>query len=288
MNSSRSFPLSRPLLRYQADWRSLFFLTLLTFCFVVEWTGFWRSWHLWLLSCFLTIIACNVKHNHMHCRTFHSVALNTFLNFWLGFCTGTTTTEILTEHNERHHGHINEEVDYVRATLVNFRSQILNVLFFFPTAFVRLKLTKPSDLKRWRRSNRRLFWQSLSEKIILYSAVVVLLILDWKSTVLFPVLPWINGQWWLFTFGLFQHQDMDGHSPYNNSRNITSFWFNWFYINIGFHSAHHLRPGVHWSLLPELHRREIAPHLDPRLEEKSMASFYWNWFLGKHRSGRTT
>ena len=76
--------------------------------------------------------------------------------------------------------------------------------------------------------------------------------------------------------------------PYNNSRNVTSFWFNWIYINIGFHSAHHLRPGVHWSLLPDLHNREeIAPHLDPRLDEKSMFSFYWNWFAGKHRFRRS-
>jgi hypothetical protein len=165
MTSSPSFPLARPLLRYQADWRSLFFLILLTFCFAVEWTGFCRSWLVWLLTCFLTIVACNVKHNHMHCRTFHSTTLNRLLNYWLGFSTGTTTTEILTEHNERHHGHINEEIDYVRATLVDFRSQFLNVLLFFPRAFIRLKLTKPSDLKRWRRTNRRLFWQSLSEKV---------------------------------------------------------------------------------------------------------------------------
>jgi fatty acid desaturase len=286
MTSSPSFPLARPLLRYQADWRSLFFLLILTFCFAVEWTGFYRSWLVWLLTCFLTIVACNVKHNHMHCRTFHSATLNRLLNYWLGFSTGTTTTEILTEHNERHHGHINDEIDYVRATLVDFRSQFLNVLLFFPRAFIRLKLTKPSDLKRWRRTNRRLFWQSLSEKVALYSGVIVLLFLDWKSTVIFILLPWINGQWWLFTFGLFQHQDMDGASPYNNSRNVTSFWFNWFYINIGFHSAHHLRPGVHWSLLPDLHLSKIAPHLDPKLDEKSMVSFYWNWFAGKHRQGR--
>jgi beta-carotene hydroxylase len=286
MNSPRTFPLAKPLLRYQADWRSLFFLIVLTFCFAIEWTGFCRGWPLRVFTCFLAIVACNVKHNQMHCRMFHSALLNTLLNYWLGFCTGTTTTDILTEHNERHHGHINEEVDYVRTTLVNFRSQILNVLFFFPRAFIRLQLEKPSDLKRWRRTNRLLFWQSLSEKIVLYSGTVALLLLDWKATAIFVLLPWLNGQWWLFTFGLFQHQDMDGESPYNNSRNITSVWFNWFYINIGFHSAHHFRPGVHWSLLPELHRLEIAPHLDPSLDEKSMVSFYWNWFAGKHRQRR--
>lgn len=270
-------------LRYPADWRSLLFLTALTFCFVAGWTGFLQSWILWLASSVLTIIACNVKHNHMHCRTFNSPTLNLLFNYWLGFCTGTTATEILTEHNERHHGHINEEIDYVRTTLVNFRSQLLNVLFFFPKAYLHLKLTKPSDLARWRKSHRRLYWQSLSEKIVLYSGLLALLMADWKSTLIFILLPWMNGQWWLLTFGLFQHQDMQGDSKFGNSRNITSFWFNWFYLNIGYHTAHHLRPGVHWSLLPVLHEKEIAPHLDPALDEKSLFSFYRNWFAGTHR-----
>jgi fatty acid desaturase len=278
-------PTPNSILRYKADRRSLLFLTILTICFIVEWTGICRNWILWIVSCIFTIVACNVKHNHMHCRIFHSATLNSLLNYWLGFCTGTTATEILTEHNERHHGHINEDIDYVRANLVGFRSQILNVLCFFPIAFIGLKRTKPSDLKRWRQTNPSMYWQSLSERIVLYLGIVVLLVIDWKSTLAYIILPWANGQWWLFTFGLFQHQDMEPYCPYNNSRNITSFWFNWFYFNIGFHSAHHLRPGVHWSLLPDLHKREIAARLDPRLDEKSMISFYWNWFAGKHRKG---
>jgi fatty acid desaturase len=90
MNSPRTFPLAKPLLRYQADWRSLFFLIVLTFCFAIEWTGFCRGWPLRVFTCFLAIVACNVKHNQMHCRMFHSALLNTLLNYWLGFCTGTT------------------------------------------------------------------------------------------------------------------------------------------------------------------------------------------------------
>ena len=270
------------LLRYRADWRSLFFLTALTACMVLGWTGLCRSPLLIAASCLLTIVACNVKHNHMHCRTFHAAILNALFNHWLGFCTGTTATEIVSEHNERHHGHINEEIDFVRSSLVRFRSQVLNVLFFFPIALFRLKWSKPSDLVRWRK-NRRVYRQIIAERIVLYGGVTALLVADWKATLLYIFVPWLNGQWWLFTFNLFQHQDMDADSPYDNSRNVVSFWFNWFYLNIGYHSAHHLRPGVHWSLLSEVHRREIEPHINPRLEEKSMISFYWNWFAGKHR-----
>jgi fatty acid desaturase len=37
------------------------------------------------------------------------------------------------------------------------------------------------------------------------------------------------------------------------SRNRDNRIFNWLTGNLGLHTAHHKRPGLHWSLLPELH-----------------------------------
>jgi fatty acid desaturase len=281
MNTLTSI-LRAPILRYQADWRSILSLALLTFFFASQWTGIWRHWTLYILTGFLTVIATNVKHNHMHVRVFHSRWLNLILNHWLGFCTGTTATEIISEHNERHHNHVNEKRDFVRADLVRFQNQYFNILFFFPIAFLLLRLTKPSDLSRYWKSNRTLFWNCITERIVLYPTIIFLLWIDWKATVIYLLLPWLYGQWWLFTFNLFQHQGVDGDDPYKNSRNLTSFWFNWFYLNIGFHSAHHLKPSVHWSLLPELHAKEIFPFLPSSLDSKSMLSFYGNWFTKAH------
>ena len=52
--------------------------------------------------------------------------------------------------------------------------------------------------------------------------------------------------------------------PYNHSRNHIGRVLNWCLFNNGFHTAHHMRPGLHWSELPDFHR-EIAANIHPRL-----------------------
>ena len=34
---------------------------------------------------------------------------------------------------------------------------------------------------------------------------------------------------------------------------------NWFTFNNGYHGIHHMKPGLHWSLAPEVHAKELAP-----------------------------
>lgn len=45
----------------------------------------------------------------------------------------------------------------------------------------------------------------------------------------------------------------------------------WFF-NIGYHTAHHLQPRLHWSALPAAHQR-IASQIDPRLTERSLLRY---------------
>jgi len=52
-------------------------------------------------------------------------------------------------------------------------------------------------------------------------------------------------------------------SHFDASVNRVHRLFNVLSWNLGYHTAHHLRPGVHWSLLPELHaeiRERIPEH----------------------------
>jgi hypothetical protein len=43
-------------------------------------------------------------------------------------------------------------------------------------------------------------------------------------------------------------------------------------FNAGFHTAHHERPGAHWSTLPALHA-SIEGHIDARLNQRSLLWF---------------
>ncbi len=265
-------------LRHRSDWRAMGFLTLQTLVMFGLWTGEFRNLAAWYGLAWLTAIAANVKHNHMHRRTFHSAWANILLDHWLGLMTGTTSTSIITEHNLRHHGHNNSEDDYVRASLVGFRSQWLNVLCFFPRAWFELYFRKPLDFAIWWKTNRTLFWRGLAEQISLWGVFVTLLIFDWRATLLYIALPWLHGQWWLVTFNLLQHQALAPDDPWQNSRNLTGRWLNFFFFNVGFHTAHHLKPTLHWSELPRFHAEQIAPRIDPALVSPNLWSFYRDWF----------
>jgi fatty acid desaturase len=70
---------------------------------------------------------------------------------------------------------------------------------------------------------------------------------------------------------LLQHQDCDTTSEFDHSRNVTGRITNWILLNNGYHTAHHLRPSLHWSCLPDYHRKHVAPRIDPALDHRSFA-----------------
>jgi fatty acid desaturase len=61
-----------------------------------------------------------------------------------------------------------------------------------------------------------------------------------------------------------QHAGLDADEPLAASYNITHKWYNILTGNVGYHTAHHLSPHLHWSKLPAFHRTiqdRIPAHL---------------------------
>jgi fatty acid desaturase len=270
---------SGPLLRFAADWRSLSFLALLYGLFAVQWLGWARHGALWGATAVLAFVACIVKHNHVHCRTFRDRCWNAALDHALGLATGHPTSAIVTAHNVRHHAHNQTGLDWVRCSLVRFRWNWLNLLAFAVVSVWTMRREKPSDLARWRRERPRLYRQAIAERAVLYGATAGLLWLDWQATLAYVVAPWLVGQWALVTINLLQHQDCDPASELDHSRNVTGGLINWLVLNNGFHTAHHLRPALHWSLLPELHRTRVLPGIRPGLSDRSLLIAIWRQFV---------
>ena len=83
----------------------------------------------------------------------------------------------------------------------------------------------------------------------------------------------------IVSINLLQHQDCDFDSRFDHSRNWTGKMLNWCLFNNGFHTAHHLYPGAHWSQLPKLHDRRVARHISPSLIETSLVASVWRRFV---------
>ena len=270
-------------LRHVDDWRTIAFLVLLCLCFFIQWTGVFRSWALLSVTFILSFVACVAKHNHIHCRTFSNRTWNRAWEFVLGICTGQSTAAIIPVHNERHHARNHSDEDFVRSTIVNFRRNWLN-LAAFPFRVVWLvHRNKSEDVAGWRERKPRLWRHLQQERAAVIIFIVVLLTINWKATLLYVALPWAFGQWGIVTINLLQHQDCDHDSEFNHSRNLTGRFVNWLFLNNGYHTAHHLRPTLHWSRLPEFHRTSVEPFMRRELNHHSFFACLWKQFF---RGGR--
>ncbi len=258
-----------PRLRHSADLRALCFLALTLFLLGGNWCGWLPGPISWLASAFLAFICCVIAHNHMHLPIFRGTVWNSLFQLALMFGSGQPPTGIITAHNERHHQSPDSGNDFVRTSLVRSRSNALNLIAFPFLSIITMIREKPNDLVRWKCARPRLYRQALLERSVFYGVLIVLVIADWRATLIFLVLPWLIAQLVLVGVNLLQHQDCDTTSEYDHSRNVTGGLINFFLLNNGYHTAHHLRPAMHWSLLPEFHRNHVLPRINPILNHRT-------------------
>lgn len=261
-----------PRLRHRSDLRSLGFLACALFLSGLAWLGMFRHPLAFLLSCLFAFVCCIIAHNHMHLPVFRSRFWNSCFQLILMFGSGQPPTGIITAHNERHHLHPDSEQDFVRTSLVKSRWNVINLIAFPFLSIAAMFREKPNDLEIWKASRPFLYRQGLLERTVFYGVLVILMIVDWKSTLLALVLPWIIAQLMLVGVNLLQHQDCNIASEFDHSRNVSGAVSNWFLLNNGYHTAHHLRPAMHWSRLPDFHRSHIAPRMNPALDHPTFTA----------------
>ena len=69
-----------------------------------------------------------------------------------------------------------------------------------------------------------------------------------------------------------QHADCEVGSEYNHSRNFTGKLFNFMFLNVGYHTAHHLHDRIHWTELPALHE-QIQHNIKPEMCKSSFIGY---------------
>ena len=109
--------------------------------------------------------------------------------------------------------------------------------------------------------------------IIQCSLLLILIAYRPLAGVLIFLIPMISGIIVTVYTTYHHHSGLDSDDPYRSSYNIDEQWYNWLTGNLGYHTAHHLKGSLHWSLLPEFHR-EIAAKIEPRYYKKYNLLWY--------------
>ena len=196
---------------------------------------------------------CAWNHHHQHTRTFYSQVLNRLLEFFYALHTGVTTNLWVLHHVLGHHRNYldqsSDESGWQRAdgTKMNVVEYTLTIA---GTAY-----------QRGYRVGKK--FPRVQRDYVLYSTLtfigVFALVLYRPAAGLFVfVLPMIISLLFTSWVTYDHHSGLDTDDVFAASHNNVGKFYNLITGNLGYHTAHHYRQGLHWSKLPELHEKLVG------------------------------
>jgi beta-carotene hydroxylase len=273
------------MLRFQSDVRTIIFMILTTAILIILWK--WSSEMNTLLfsivysaQLLMAISVSTMTHNHQHLPMWKKKWLNILTDNWLTVFYGFPVFAWIPTHNLNHHRHINTEEDYTKTYRYSESNNLLTLLSYPSISGYFQQKVVGSYLWKLKSENKKKFYFSCIQITSLVLWIAVGLIVDWRKALLYIVIPQQLSLFIVLIFNYVQHIHADEEDPFNNSRNFTGSILNYILLNNGYHTAHHVSTGLHWSQLPEKHR-ELAPKIDPILNEDNMGWYFFrNYILG--------
>jgi beta-carotene hydroxylase len=187
-------------------------------------------------------------HNHHHLTTFRRPLLNRAFEVVMFLQLGMLPYVYTLHHNLGHHRHyLDQRVDSNRwrrrsgGTMGSWEFACVLALNIYPTAY-RIGRTHPALFGRFRRM-----------ALVCTAVVGVLVGIDPVNALLVFVLPLPFALLLQAQATHYQHAGLDAQDPWRASRSATARYYNIRTFNLGYHTAHHLRPSLHWSRLPAFH-----------------------------------
>lgn len=206
------------------------------------------SWSICSLLWKMFIGAWN--HHHQHVNTFYSPFLNRALEVVLTFHTGVSTNLWVLHHNLGHH------LNYLDQSKDESRWQRAD-----GTKMGRLEYTLKVALTGYPRGFKVGTNYPKHQSGLVGMGVINLLILglmftySWKGALIVFALPMLISYLATCWTTYHHHAGLDSDDHFHASHNVTNKWHNIITGNLGYHTAHHYKQGVHWSELPKLHEK---------------------------------
>jgi fatty acid desaturase len=281
--SARETAHETALLHHRADRRQVaIVLAYLGLVFAMYFLPVCRNVLFLVLACGFSFLNAVVIHNHVHKGIFKSRTLNRLFRCVLSFGALYPASANVASHNLVHH-HFDDDgqPDWAAPESVSFRWHLLNLIHFpnvvGPQTF--------AGVTRWSLTTRQKDFrrQFLAEQVFAFGLTGLLLLNDFWTTLFFVVVPQLWGARGILRINLIQHDGCDTTSEWNHSRNFVGKAFNWIMCNNGYHTIHHNRAGLHWSVLAEQHQRDVLPRMDASLNEPSMIGYLLRTYLLRPR-----
>ncbi|MDQ3032010.1 MAG: fatty acid desaturase [Myxococcota bacterium] len=277
------------MLRYKADRRTLAFVgtyfALIALVYSVD-LPWWLAAPLCVGLCLLSFFCAVITHNTVHTPVFKNRIANRIFQVVLSQTYGHPVSMFVPGHNLSHHKYLQTPKDRMRTDKMRFRWNLLNQLFFNFAVGGAIFKDNAEYAKAMRTKRPRWYRQFMIELGVYFAFLVVALGLSfWMDGIvpyrflIFVLIPHQYAVWGIAGINFVQHDGCEPFHEHNHSRNFTGKVVNWFTFNNGFHGIHHMRPGLHWSLAPEMHAKELAPFVDPRLDQKSLLAYCWMAYI---------
>jgi fatty acid desaturase len=230
------------------------------------------------LLCLLAIANAVIAHNHNHAPIFRNRSANLVVGCVISFFYGFPSFCWIPTHNQNHHVFNNRPGDHSITTRPRRRVGLVGALLYpTVTSLTQARLILPF-LRRCRRHNRFLFRRALVEYVVFFGFMIVLFFIDWRKALLFAVLPQQIAMFFIQHINYLQHIETHSGSQFGHSRNFTGRFLNLFLFNNGYHTVHHIKPGLHWSLASRAHV-ELAHKIPQHLLVDNFITFWLRRFV---------
>lgn len=271
------------MLRNRADIRSLTIVGIYFAAFAAMWFAHPSSPAVMALGiaglCWLSWLVATITHNTIHRPVFVGKGMNRLFQIVLSLGYGHPVSAYVPGHNMSHHRYMQQDRDVMRTTKLRYRWNLLNGLLFLPTVALPILRNDRAFIGQMKKVRPSWYRQLQVETAIFAAVSIALLLLDWRKFLAYWYAPHLFAAFGIITINFLQHDGCDEEHPYNHSRNFVGAFLNYVTCNNGYHTMHHIRPGLHWSELPAAHAAEVAPHMDPRLDEPSILAYIFRTFV---------
>lgn len=202
----------------------------------------------WLLMMIPKGIISAWNHHHQHSHVFKQNWLNRLLEFFYALHTGVTTNLWVLHHNLGHHRNfLDQSKDESR-----WQREDGSAMGIFEYTLIVALTAYPRGYQVGKR------YPKLQKQFVVYGLMTLLIMAGLTlynplAALFIFILPMICSLLYTSWATYGHHTGLSTEDQFSGSHNITDKWFNTLTGNLGFHTAHHFKQGVHWSKLPELH-----------------------------------